>query len=152
MKTKHHFLPVYLLLSLSMLGACTTQKKAMTTEKDIIQDTYWMLVSLEGEELQGPTDTRTAYIRFEEGKPDVKGFTGCNNFFGKYELNGDSVRLSKLGSTRMMCPVIEQENKFLSVMERVDAYKIADYLLTLYANGKAIATFRAGNDQDMREQ
>lgn len=152
MRKIFRLLPVHLLLSLLLLSACTTQKKAMTTEKDIIQDTYWMLVSLEGEEMQGPTDTKTAYIRFEEGKPEVKGFTGCNNFFGKYELNGDNVRLSDLGSTRMMCPAIEHENKFMAVLERVNAYSIADYLLTFYEGRKAIATFRAGNDRMREEQ
>lgn len=138
----------FLLLFLFLLtGACTTQNKHMTTEKDIIQDTYWMLVSMEGEELQAPANTRTAYIRFEEGKDEVNGFTGCNNFFGKYELSGDSVRLSGLGSTKMMCPIIDQENKLMAVLEQVDAYSIADYLLTLYSNGAAVATFRAGNDR-----
>lgn len=138
---------IYFLLSLLILGACTAQNKAMTTEKDIIQDTYWMLYSMKGEDLQGPVDTRTAYIRFEEGKDEVKGFTGCNNFFGKYELSGDSVSLSALGSTKMMCPIIEQENKLMDILERVDAYSISDYLLTLYSNGTAVATFRAGNDR-----
>lgn len=119
----------------------------MTTETDIIQDSYWMLISLEGEDVQLPSDTRTAYIRFEEGKDDVKGFTGCNDFFGKYELNGENLQISDLGSTRAMCPVIEQEKKFMAILERVGSYSISDYLLTLYdKNGTAIATFRAGND------
>lgn len=142
-----HLNKIYFLLSLLLLGACTAQNKTMTTEKDIIQDTYWMLYSMEGEDLQGPIDTRTAYIRFEEGKDDVKGYTGCNNFFGKYALSGDSVRLSKLGATKMMCPTIEQENQLMGILERVDSYSISDYLLTLYSGGTAVATFRAGNDR-----
>lgn len=135
-----------------MLAACSAKKNAISTDKEVIQETYWMLVSMEGVELQGPTDTRTAYIRFKEGKNEVNGFTGCNNFFGKYELNGDTVRLSDLGSTKMMCPAIEQENRFLAVLERVDAYSIADYLLTLYDGGTAVATFKAGNDQEIMDR
>lgn len=147
MKSKPHLLKTCFLFSLLLFAACTARIQDMTTEKDIIQDTYWMLVSLEGEDVQGPIDTRTAYVRFEEGKNKVNGYTGCNDFFGNYELNDDKVQLSGIGTTRMMCPGIEQERRLLSVLERTDAYSISDYLLTLYSNGTAIATFRAGNDK-----
>lgn len=146
MKLKSRFLRLSFLLSLLALGACTAQNKTMTTEADVIQDTYWMLISLEGEDVQAPIDTRTAYIRFEEGKDDVKGYTGCNDFFGKYELDGENLQISDLESSKMMCPAIEQENKLLAILARADSYSISDYLLTLYNNGSAIATFRAGND------
>lgn len=147
MKLIPHFLRYSFLLFLLALVACTAQNKAMTTEKDIIQDTYWMLISLEGEDVQLPNDTRTAYIRFEEGEDEVKGYTGCNDFFGKYQVNGENLQISELGSTRVMCPVIEQESKLMEILERAGSYSISDYLLTLYDNeGTAIATFRAGND------
>lgn len=142
-----HFLKSSLLLFMLVLEACTAQNKTMTTETDIIQDTYWMLISLEGEDVQFPNDTRTAYIRFEEGEDEVKGFTGCNDFFGKYQLNGENLQISELESTRVMCPIIEQERKFKAILERAKSYSISDYLLTFYDNGgTAIATFRAGND------
>lgn len=141
-----HLQKFCLLLSILLLGACTAQNTTLTTDNDVIQETYWMLVSLEGEELQGPIDTKTAYIRFREGKDDVNGYSGCNKFFGKYQLDGDNIQISDLGSTKMMCPAIEQENRLLEILERADSYSISDYLLTLYEDGGAIATFRAGND------
>lgn len=140
---------VYLLLSLFLLGACTAKNMTLATDDDVLVETYWMLISLEGEDLQGPIDTKTAYIRFREDGNEVNGFTGCNKFFGKYEMNGDSIRLSDLGSTKMACPAMEQENKLMGILARVDSYSISDYLLTLYGGGKAIATFRAGNEMDL---
>lgn len=108
-----------------------------------------MLLSLEGESLQTPNNTRTAYIRFEEKDNDVKGFSGCNNFFGKYEMVDNKLQLSKLGSTRMMCPIMEQETKLMRILERVDTYSISGNILTFYDGTVAVATFRTGNPDEV---
>lgn len=134
---------------LLLLGTgCTLQNKTLSTTNSTLVDSYWLLLSVEGEDLQGPTDTRTAYIRFEANENDINGFTGCNRFFGKYALTDSTVRLSNIGSTRMACPNNELESKFLSVLERATSYTTAGDVLTFYAAGKAIATFRAGQQQD----
>ncbi|WP_242927400.1 META domain-containing protein [Pontibacter vulgaris] len=130
-------------------SACTIKTTTVAGEQSSIGGSYWVLLSLEGQDVQTAKDTRMAYIRFEEGKGEVKGYTGCNNFFGKYTVQGTTLRLSGIGSTRMMCPNIEQENKMLGLLQRIDSYKIADKLLTLYADGQAVATFQSGNPDDV---
>ncbi|HEY4652268.1 MAG TPA: META domain-containing protein [Pontibacter sp.] len=141
-----------LLLLAGLVSCKTATPEQPTAEEDTILDAYWMLLSLEGQSPQAPNNTRTAFIRLQEGKNDLKGFTGCNALFGKYELNGSTVRFSALGSTRMMCPIMEQETRFLRVLERVDSYSIADRILTLYAGGEAVATFRTGNREDLERE
>lgn len=135
---------------LPLLQACSTASpKQLAPEVYTILDAYWMLLSLEGQSPQAPNNTRTAYIRLQEGENDLKGFTGCNNLFGKYELNGNSLKFKDLATTRMMCPSIEQENKLLRVLERVDSFRISDKILTLYQGDEAIATFRTGNRESV---
>jgi heat shock protein HslJ len=139
-----------LLIIAVLLASCKTASPAQPqSETGVLQDAYWMLLSLEGEDLQSPNNTRTAYIRFEEKDNDVNGFSGCNNFFGKYEITNNKLKLSKIGSTRMMCPVIEQETKLLRLLKQVDVYTISGDILTLYAGNQAVATFRTGNPDEI---
>ncbi len=133
-------------------SACTIKSTTIAGEQSSVQGTYWMLLSLEGQDVPAANDTRMAYIRFEEEGGEVKGYTGCNNFFGKYTLQNTTLRLSDLGSTRMMCPNIEQENKLMSILRRVDSFNIAERLLTLYAGGEVVATFQAGNPDDLDDE
>lgn len=124
------------------------QKQSTAAEADSILGAYWVLFSLEGQDVQRPQNTQTAYVRFEEGKARVVGFTGCNRFSGKYELSGQKLSISNLSSSRMTCPDIEQENKMLDLLGQVSSFRIAGDLLMLYAGETAVATFRAGNEQE----
>ncbi|RIJ34080.1 META domain-containing protein [Pontibacter oryzae] len=139
----------FLLVTLWLGSGCTVQNKDLAGEVESIKDAYWSLVSLEGQDMQQPQNTKTAFIRFQERDDDVHGFTGCNKFFGKYEANEKNLVLSELGTTRMACPDMEQENKFLEVLGRVDSYRLSDNILTLYARGKAVATFMTGTEQSI---
>ena len=150
MPTSKFILAAGLLLTL-LVSACTIKPKNKASEVYTFKDAYWMLMSVEGQSPQAPNDTHTAYIRFEENENDVHGFTGCNKFFGKYEGNEEqqTLKLSQLGSTKMMCPNIELENKFMRILESVDSYRISDNVLTLYTNGQAVATFMAGTERSI---
>jgi heat shock protein HslJ len=142
-----------ILVAVLWLYGCKTASPAQTeTETDTVLDAYWMLLSLEGQSPQAPNNTQTAYIRLQEKENDVKGFAGCNHFFGKYALNGSALRFSDLGSTRMMCPNMDQETKLMQVLGRVSSYGIAGRILTLYEGKEAIATFRAGNPEELEQR
>ncbi|WP_299757917.1 META domain-containing protein [uncultured Pontibacter sp.] len=136
-------------LLLCLASACTVQNKNQAAENDSILDAYWTLLSLEGQDVQRPQNTQTAFIRFEEGKTRVHGFTGCNRFFGRYEAGEQSLKLSSLGSTRMACPSMDQENKLMDVLSRVDSYRIAGDVLTLYTGDTAVATFMSGTKESI---
>jgi heat shock protein HslJ len=62
-------------------------------------------------------------------------FTGkapCNTFSGIYTLKGTSVRFSKIVTTRMACPQMEQESIFLKLLEQtVSAYSVSEKQLLL---------------------
>lgn len=145
-------LPLALLLLICASVSCTIQPNDLTLEKDNIKDAYWVLLSVEGQDVEVLNDTRTAYIRLEENENDVDGFTGCNKISGSYTLNGEQLQLAELSTTRMACPDMEAENRLLNALRRVDNYKISGDLLTLFEGDEAVATFMTGNPDMMQKQ
>lgn len=64
---------------------------------------------------------------FEAGS--VRGRSGCNRYTGSYESGEDSLTVSPLATTRMMCPepgVMEQERSYLSLLSSATTFRIRD--------------------------
>ena len=61
-------------------------------------------------------------LQFAEDN-SLSGFSGCNGFFGPYELTGDQIKIGPLGSTMMACEKgMTQESVVTSALQQ--AYKI----------------------------
>jgi heat shock protein HslJ len=55
----------------------------------------------------------------------LTGSAGCNHYFGSYSLNGSSVKVSPLASTKVACPnsdIQNQETQFLAALQMTEAY------------------------------
>jgi heat shock protein HslJ len=79
------------------------------------------------------TDIVTAVFT-EDGK--VMGNAGCNDYNGSYEIDGNTITISPLASTRKMCSeppdVMETENLFLQNMTNAKTFTIENKMLTLF--------------------
>jgi len=78
-------------------------------------------------------------VQFAGG--EVKGTAGCNNYFGGYELDGDSISFGYLASTMMMCEegVSQQEMEFLTAMQTARSFQISgDQLEVVHEGGTLI--------------
>ena len=53
-------------------------------------------------DLMAPDET-DAFVQFK-GEGDLSGFSGCNRFFGSWQIDGDTIVMGPIGSTRMACP------------------------------------------------
>ena len=64
----------------------------------------------------------------------VSGFSGVNRYYGSYEVDGESIKIGPLASTRMTGPaeLMEQERQYLEALEKATRYVIVDGALTLY--------------------
>ncbi len=152
MKKPVHYSWLLLLLLLGTQACNLSEKNRMYGEGDTaLQNSYWILLSLQGQELKDEPETHTAYIRFEEGGNRLRGFTGCNRLMGNYQANEGIVQFSDISTTRAMCPIIEQENLLLEVLEKADTYRISGEVLTLFHQNRAVATFRAGAEPNLPE-
>lgn len=69
----------------------------------------------------------------------------CNRFFGRYFIDGKSLKLGPLASTRKACPasVMKRERAFAAMLNSVRSVKIKKHRLKFYTRSeKLLATLR----------
>jgi heat shock protein HslJ len=115
------------------------------TEDLTLEGPTWLLESyldIEGNLTARLPQTRVT-INFAEG--EVSGTAGCNNYFGPYQADGNSLTIGPLGSTMMMCiqdDTATQETAFLANLGNVASYDIVNNQLQLIdAEGNTILVF-----------
>jgi len=114
---------------ISILSSCAT-----ADGKVALPGTSWTLLRI-GED----SATGDVSLKFEDDR--VSGNASCNNYFGSYTLEGDSLSLGPLGSTLMACENMEQETAYLKALSEVRAVQIADGQLILtdeYGNARLV--------------
>lgn len=131
-----------LLLCFALLGVGCNSSKNMAK----LEGVKWELKTLNDKEIKLVDNSSEVYIQFNEVEKKVNGRGGCNRFFGNYELDGDKLKFSPLGATRMACPDLELETEFFRVLETVDAYSIKDGQLSLKSKGKVVAVFNEAKE------
>jgi heat shock protein HslJ len=93
----------------------------------------WLLEDLGG---SGVIDNIQATLTFPEtGK--LAGNGSCNRFFGPAEIDGNTLKLGPLGSTRMACPeaVMNQETKYMQALQASERFEWKDPYLMIYCKG-----------------
>jgi heat shock protein HslJ len=74
-------------------------------------------------------------LTLDEGR--ASGFAGCNDYFGAYEITGNGLKFSALGSTKKACEgdPSQREMEFLAAFESVAGFRIERDQLTLLDSG-----------------
>ena len=107
-------------------------------------DTYWNLLELQGAPVVTPEGLREAHFILVSSESRTHGFSGCNNFFGSYKSDGDSLSFSALGSTMMACAEgMETETGFFDALGKTNRFKISGQFLQIYADDHLLARFEA---------
>ena len=125
------------LFCLVLMGVGCNSSKNMAK----LNDVKWELKMLNDKEVKLTDNNSEVYIQFNEAEKRASGRSGCNRFFGNYEMEGDKLKFSPMGATRMACPDMQIESEFFQMLETVDAYSIKDGLLSLKSKGKVVAVF-----------
>jgi heat shock protein HslJ len=79
------------------------------------------------------------------GNGKLTGHSGCNRFFGTYDISGNRIKFGHMGVTRMACikSVMELESKFLSAIEGTKTFLRNKIELSLFgAKGNPELRFR----------
>lgn len=107
--------------------------------------TYWKLLEIEGETVVTPPGGQpAAHMIFSSQGKGVKGNFGCNNFFGTWETEDDTLRFGNMGSTRKAClHGMETEQAFMTALGMVDRYQINGKIMSFYNNKQLLAKFEA---------
>jgi heat shock protein HslJ len=111
----------------------STKTEVIDTLAEKITSKKWLLTKLLNVSDEKLGSHKLPYIHFDPEKSRIYGFTGCNNFFGNYELNADgSMHLSGIGATKKFClETMDIENAFLDALKRCRFVSITDSTLIL---------------------
>ena len=129
----------FALIALTIMSCNTSKNTGSQTSADseakLIENTKWVITTLEGQNMSGMKhqDGQVIYFTLNSEDNRVNGYSGCNTFMGTYKLEeGNRISFSQLGMTKMACPDSEiNEAKILSVFETADNFTISGDKLSL---------------------
>jgi heat shock protein HslJ len=127
-----------------MIPSCVSAGKGNAKQAAFgIEGPEWQLVEVSGAAVSPLAGERQPFIRFDAAKKQAAGFSGCNNFFSGYELDGPSLNFGPVGATRMFCEGAsgEVEMRFMEALEQTRAWKLRRGVLLLLKDGKVLAGF-----------
>jgi heat shock protein HslJ len=106
----------------------------------------WKLTSIgTGDVVSSALADVEAGLTFNEDG-SVTGTSGCNDFGGKYVVEGDQITFSEVISTLKLCDtsIMEQEEAIQQVLTETAAYQIEGDTLTLTKNDRVLVLTRSG--------
>lgn len=134
---KLHF-PLGVLALGLILSANTCADKGTDGSAAMTPEGKWVLVSLNGTEVQMPEGVETPYISVDSTGENVTGFAGCNRMFGTVKTWGDSISFPGLAATRMYCVETQAvENSFMEALNTTRTYSVKGDELELRGDGGA---------------
>ncbi len=109
-----------------------------------LKNTYWKLLEINGEPVNTKMAEREPHFVLRTDGKNIKGFGGCNNFLGTFEVKKNKIKFGPLAGTRKFCEkTMDLENSFMKVFSEVNNYKIFGEKLELYQDENIIAKFES---------
>ena len=109
-------------------------------DTDALADTEWQLVFIRK---TTPIKGTTINISFEND--EIRGTSGCNTYFGSYEIEGEKIKFNEIAMTEMACldpeGVMQQEQDYLSFLSEVVLFSIEGNQLILRKAEQGQLTF-----------
>ncbi|NJB85581.1 heat shock protein HslJ [Lewinella marina] len=101
----------------------------------------WELSELDGTPL--PRAKQNPYLTFFLTDQRVQGHAGCNSLSGNYRVESGELAFPPLVTTKMACPQLEVEKKFLEALHATTNHEVKDGQLILKdGSGKVRAVFK----------
>jgi heat shock protein HslJ len=124
--------------------ACATPKSSALKSDASLKNTYWKVMELHGRPVSVFENQREPYILLQLHEDRLVGSGGCNQLFGGYTLDRETLRLTGVGSTLMACAQgMEQEQALLQALGTITRYAIRQDTLRLYAGPDLMARLEA---------
>jgi heat shock protein HslJ len=134
------------ILTAYLLTACVIGRDTSPSDSAALESKTWVLISY-GEEggLQALLEGVEITATFIPGEAAVRGSSGCNHYFGDYEVTGNELSVSNIAFTEMACltpeGVMEQEQVFLSMLAAAESFQVHGKQLTISSAGDQILKF-----------
>ena len=108
-----------------------------------LEETIWNATKLYDSDVTVAAGEKAPYFKLLVDGQKLHGFGGCNNLTGTYKKDGNKLS-AQIASTRMFCDgKMDTETNLLKVLGATSSYSIKDDVLTLKADGKVVAVFKA---------
>jgi heat shock protein HslJ len=91
---------------------------------------YWRRTSMNDDAQFVPNDPRRYTVQFVEGGR-LAVLADCNRGTGTYTLEGRTIEISRLATTRMACPAGSLDARFLGGLNEVSSYSVQAGILLL---------------------
>ncbi|UCH58378.1 MAG: META domain-containing protein, partial [Anaerolineales bacterium] len=92
---------------------------------------------------QQPISEHQPSLKFEIEQ--ISGNTGCNQYGGSYQINGDEISFDGIYSTEMAClapeGLMEQEMTYLELLSSATRFTLADDVLTIFAGTNPVLIY-----------
>lgn len=112
------------------------------TANSTLTNTRWKLKALSSLPNGLPKLSKDVFLQLDTGR--IKGFAGCNNYFGAYTTSASSLSFTGVGSTKMFCQDgMETENKLFQALNTTSHYRITGTKLELLKGQDLLASFEA---------
>ena len=101
--------------------------KVLTLDKKL-QNTSWKLLNMDGKDVSKLISKNENNITLSFNENGINGNSGINNYFGKYEIVNNNIKVSPLGSTEMAGPenLMKIEREFLKLLENSKKIKLSN--------------------------
>ncbi|MBO9154181.1 META domain-containing protein [Chitinophaga sp. GCM10012297] len=124
--------------------ACSNTSRSSGTNNEADLYKTWRLVEVNGETIDTTGIPKPLEFTFEQADSQFSGSAGCNRIFGKFTLTApDNISFPGLAATRMACPDMSVEQKFLEASNKVNKWAIRQGMLVLSQNENALLRFKA---------
>jgi len=135
-----------LMVGLGMQAAGSKHKVVLVS----LEKTEWKLIWLSGAKIEVAAPRQVPYIQLDPEGHHVSGSGGCNRLMGGYELNGNNLKFTQIGLSRMAClHGANTESQFVQALNQVNSWKIGGGALSLMdSNGHVLAKFAAYIPED----
>lgn len=121
-----------MIASLLLCVSCSSYSENSASTELTLTSKLWQVVSINDEKAIIGANEKPLTIEFLDEVMTYRGFAGCNNFSGKYQLNQPNIKLGPAMATRKMCQLSSDiERKYLKNLAAVDKFELQGNTLTL---------------------
>lgn len=99
----------------------------------------WKLSRINGEDV---SLTRPITLNVNTAEQKVSGFAGCNQYFGNFTTDKNSLKFRLLGSTKMFCDSMDTETKFLDALAQINSFSTEGNTLVMLTDQAVVLEFK----------
>jgi heat shock protein HslJ len=108
---------------------------------NVLED-KWELTEMDGEAVEDLFPHNHPTIEFKVKENEVAGFSGCNQYHGQLVLDESYIKVVGIVATKKACPLLDEEEEFLAILQEIERYEISGKELSLWSNGQILLKFR----------